>query len=283
MEGIYLVKNNYKNLYLRCFISIILSLISIFIDSTTKKFINIRYYLEKTITPFYILCNKMHVFFDNFISYLIFYKNIQLENQQLKIQLILQKSNFLKMNFIENENYILKNLMNLPVRTNEHKNIAQVLLSNTYKNYTHKIIIDKGNSNSNVYLGQPVISEKGVIGQIIMINKYTSIVLLTCHHLHALPVQILRNNLHCIAIGNGCKKNLTLEFFSEDNIDIKIGDIIVTSGVDGNFFKGYPVGIISNINFDNVNKPILVEVKKPISNFFNLRYVVLLSKEKNDF
>ncbi len=54
--------------------------------------------------------------------------------------------------------------------------------------YSDQVVIDKGSVNG-VYEGQPVISDKGVVGQVVAVAKMTSRVLLICDATHALPIR----------------------------------------------------------------------------------------------
>lgn len=73
--------------------------------------------------------------------------------------------------------------------------------------YSDQVVIDKGSVNG-VYEGQPVISDKGVVGQVVAVAKMTSRVLLICDATHALPIRVLRNDIRVIAAGNGCTDDL---------------------------------------------------------------------------
>ena len=87
--------------------------------------------------------------------------------------------------------------------------------------YRDQVVIDKG-SRDGVYDGQPVISDKGVVGQVIAVSQLTSRVLLICDTTHALPIQVLRNDIRVIASGTGCTDDLQLEPLP-NNIDIRVG------------------------------------------------------------
>lgn len=54
--------------------------------------------------------------------------------------------------------------------------------------YSDQVVIDKDSVNG-VYEGQPVISDKGVVGQVVAVAKLTSRVLLICDATHALPIR----------------------------------------------------------------------------------------------
>lgn len=68
------------------------------------------------------------------------------------------------------------------------------------------------------------------------VAKLTSRVLLICDATHALPIQVLRNDIRVIAAGNGCTDDLQLEHLPA-NTDIRVGDVLVTSGLGGRFLK----------------------------------------------
>lgn len=47
---------------------------------------------------------------------------------------------------------------------------------------------------------------------------------------------VLRNDIRVIAAGNGCTDDLQLEHLPA-NTDIRVGDVLVTSGLGGRFLK----------------------------------------------
>lgn len=125
-----------------------------------------------------------------------------------------------------------------------------------------------------MYDGQPVISDKGVVGQVIAVSQLTSRVLLICDTTHALPIQVLRNDIRVIASGTGCTDDLQLEPLP-NNIDIRVGDVLVTSGLGGRFPEGYPVGIVSSVKVDNQRAYTIISAK-PTADLQRLRYLLLL-------
>ena len=149
---------------------------------------------------------------------------------------------------------------------------AQVLLTDTDP-YVYQIVLNKG-KNDGVYIGQPVVDEKGIVGQIYETAQTTSRAILVCDNQHAIPVQVLRNDIGMVAVGNGCSNDLTLDFLP-NNVDIKVGDVLVTSGLDGRFPEGYPVAVVSSVKLDiNDSSPIISAT--PTANLKRLRYLLLL-------
>ena len=70
---------------------------------------------------------------------------------------------------------------------------------------------------------------------------------------HAVPVQIERNGLRTIAVGAGDTTSLALPYLPA-NADVKMGDLLVTSGLGGVFPAGYPVARVTEVHHDAVNR-----------------------------
>jgi rod shape-determining protein MreC len=62
----------------------------------------------------------------------------------------------------------------------------------------------------------------------------------------AIPVQLLRNGLRSVAYGRGKAGNLELRF-TAPNADIQVGDIVVTSGLDGVYPAGLAVARVTQV------------------------------------
>ena len=102
---------------------------------------------------------------------------------------------------------------------------------------TRKIVVDRG-GQQDVKLGLPVIDGAGVVGQVTRVFPFTSEVTLLTDKEQAIPVQVLRNGLRSVAYGRGQSGLLDLRFVTP-NADIVVGDVLITSGLDG----VYPAGL----------------------------------------
>jgi rod shape-determining protein MreC len=110
---------------------------------------------------------------------------------------------------------------------------------------TRKIVLDRG-SNDNVQLGLPVIDNAGVVGQVTRVFPLTSEVTLLTDKEQAIPVQVLRNGLRSVAHGGGQSGVLELRFVTP-NADIVVGDVLITSGLDGVYPAGLAVAQVSKV------------------------------------
>ncbi len=116
------------------------------------------------------------------------------------------------------------------------KSVMAEILYDARDNFNRRVILSRG-LNHGIALGQPVIDDKGVVGQVTRVFPLTSEVTLLTDKDQAIPVQVQRNGLRSVIYGKGQVGSLELRVPS--NADIKVGDILVTSGIDGI----YPAGL----------------------------------------
>jgi len=137
----------------------------------------------------------------------------------------------------------------------------------------HKVIINKG-SDDGIYMGQPVLDEFGLMGQVVSVSAYTSQVLLITDNNHALPVQVNRNGLRTVAEGLGDLYQLRLRHVSS-TMDIQEGDLLVSSGLGQRFPVGYPVARIESIVHDP-GKSFATVVARPAAHLNRSRHVLFV-------
>lgn len=260
------------SLQLRLFLAVIAAIGLIVADSRLGTFVKIRNYMDTAVSPFYFLANGPRKVLDSVSETLATRQQLELENRALRQELLLKNSDILLLGQFKQENARLRELLGSPLRQDEHKMVTQVISTGSDP-YSDQVFIDKGSDNG-VYEGQPVISDKGVVGQVVAVAKVTSRVLLICDASHALPIQVLRNDIRVIAAGSGCADDLQLEHLP-NNTDIRVGDVLVTSGLGGRFPEGYPVAVVSSVKVDNQRAYTVIQAR-PTAGLQRLRYLLLL-------
>lgn len=262
---------------LRLFLSLILSVALIICDVNYRPFTVIRYYLDSAISPLYYVSNFPLSAFNELNDLSAKHQALLDENVLLKEQLQMQQSDLVRLDSLKKENDELRTLLGSPLRNDEYKKVAQVLLVDANP-YSYQITLDKG-TREGVFVGQPVVDEKGVVGQIFKTAYNTSRAILICDSQHAIPVQVLRNGITMVAVGNGCNNDLLLDFLP-NNVDIQVGDVLVTSGLGGRFPKGYPVATVSSVKVDMHDSTPVISAT-PTADLKRLRYLLLLWNEHN--
>jgi rod shape-determining protein MreC len=174
-------------------------------------------------------------------------QNAKLREENLSLRFMLQKFEDLK-----TENDRLRSLLDSATKITEDKVLVAEVLAMDLDPFTRKIKINKG-SQHGVFEGQPVLDAQGVMGQVTRVSALSSVVMLVTDPNHALPVQVIRNGQRTIAVGMGAINRLALSYIPNNSAnkgDIIIGDVLVTSGIGGQFPSGYPVGKVVEVNLD---------------------------------
>lgn len=237
------------SLQLRLFLAILLSVGLMLADSRLDAFANIRYLLNTAISPLQYAANLPRDLLDGMSGQLSSHQRLLAENKALKRDLLVKQSDVLLLDQLKQENQRLRELLGSPFVRDEKKLIAEVMAVDSDP-YSHQVMIDKGRVDG-VYEGQPVINEKGgIVGQVSYVGAHNSRVLLLIDPTHAIPIQVVRNDIRVIASGSGQIDQIQLEHVPSST-DIEVGDLLVTSGLGGRYPEGYPVGYVTEFSFDN--------------------------------
>lgn len=260
------------SLGIRLIIAVILSMILMMSDGRSSAMIQVRNVLETAVGGLYYFANTPRSILDGVSGNFIDNSKLQLENGLLKEQLREKNAELLLLDQLKVENQRLRLLLSSPLRQDEYKKIAEVLAAEM-DSYRQQIVINQGRLDG-AFVGQPVIDEKGVVGQVISVGETSSRVLLLTDITHAIPVQVLRNDVRGIVSGTGSNNELILDNLPR-SVDVIKGDVLVTSGLGGRFPEGYPVAIVETVENDTKSQFARIVVR-PLASFDRLRYLLLL-------
>ncbi|WGE59656.1 rod shape-determining protein MreC [Actinobacillus equuli] len=256
----------------RLFLAIIISIALIAFDGRSSALIQFRNMLETAIGGLYYFSNTPRSVLDGVSNNFIDNSKLQLENRALKEQLREKNADLLLLDQLKVENQRLRLLLSSPLRQDEYKKITEVLTAEMDA-YRQQVIINRGKSDG-AFVGQPIIDERGVVGQVISVGENSSRVLLITDVTHAVPVQVLRNDVRGIANGTGHNDELFIDNLPR-SVDVIKGDVLVTSGLGGRFPEGYPVAIVEAVKNDTQSQFARI-VARPLASFDRLRYLLLL-------
>jgi len=169
------------------------------------------------------------------------------ENAALKAKQLRAAPELLRLEALNEENNQLRRLLDAQERLPRKSVFAEIIYA-ARDPFSRKVVIDKGSQNG-ILPGQPVIDDVGVIGQVTRVYLLMSEVTLLSDKNQAIPLQVLRNGLRAVAYGGAEGGMLDLRFMAA-NADIKNGDVLVTSGIDGTYPPGLPVATVARIERD---------------------------------
>lgn len=142
------------------------------------------------------------------------------------------------------ENTRLRALVDLKPALMVRSQAAEVLYEASDP-FSRKVFIDRGASNG-VVPGAPVIDEAGVLGQVTRVYPMSSEVTLLIDKEAAIPVLNTRTHQRSAAFGSdGTAMELR---FMAGNADVRVGDLLQTSGVDGIYPPGLDVARVVKVD-----------------------------------
>ena len=184
--------------------------------------------------------------FDGVANYFSSLAKVQGENAGLRRQQLDTANQLLRQEHLELENQRLRALLDMKLRQAVPSQVAEILYS-ARDPFARRLVVDKG-TLAGIAAGQIVVDELGVIGQVTRAFPMLSEVTLITDKSQAVPVQVIRNGLRSVIFGAGAG-GLELHFLAA-NADVQVGDVLVTSGLDGVYLPGLPVAKVVQVDRD---------------------------------
>jgi rod shape-determining protein MreC len=131
----------------------------------------------------------------------------------------------------------MKNSIKAPV-------VTVSVIGEDLNSWFRTVVIDQGSSGG-IAEGMAVVAADGVVGQIVKVAPTTSRVLLLTDHTSGIAATIQRSRARGVVKGKG-EGLCSLEFTTREE-DVKVGDIVITSGIGGVFLKGIPIGEVTMV------------------------------------
>lgn len=194
------------------------------------------------------------------------------ENRRLRNALLMSNARVARLQAATADNARLRGLLGAVERGSLDVQLASILdidLDPTRQ----RLVLDAGSSDG-ARVGQVLIDAGGVVGQIIETTPMHATALLLTDPDHALPVAVLRSGVRLVAYGTGRSDRLTLASIPLSS-DVKVGDVVVTSGLGERFPAGFPVGTIAALRPDD-SRAFLIGDVKPAAQLDRGRDVLLL-------
>jgi rod shape-determining protein MreC len=174
----------------------------------------------------------------------LFLVHLQKENVMLreKIAELQKESHQLKEMTLANER--LQKLLHFREKVSPSVVAAEVIGQDP-SSWFKSVTINKGEKDG-VRKGMAVISPEGVVGQILKVAPHYSTVLLVTDYNSAIDSIVQRTRAKAIVEGKG-ENRCQLKYLLRTE-EVAVGDIVVTSGLSGNFPKGWIVGEIRKVD-----------------------------------
>lgn len=183
--------------------------------------------------------------------------NIKKENADLKKENEILKAELQNKEELLHENARLSSLLDFQAKTKMELNPARVMSRDLLTDHA-TIRISKG-THHGLRAGQAVISREGVVGYVFRPGSFTSLVLLITDRYSVVDGVVARSRAKGIVEGKG--PDLCALRYVEKSEDIQKGDLIVTSGLDNIFPKGFPIAIVDEVESKQFAASLRVDLK----------------------
>jgi len=256
----------------------LLSIVLLIVDARFQTLDVVRQTVAVALYPFQravllpgALWNETTVFFESKSEF-------QREADDLARQRIEMSQVTTRATQLAEENAQLRRMLGASARVRVPSVLVEVLYE-VRDAFSRRLIVDKG-SNHGLAAGMPLIDDGGVVGQVVRVSPLTSEVALLTDRDQMVPVQVLRNGVRSVAFGDEAPGRLGLRFMASD-IDVQVGDDLVTSGLDGIYPAGLPVAKVDTVERDGSSGFARI-LAKPVARLDRYRHFLVLQTVQSE-
>lgn len=170
--------------------------------------------------------------------------NVRAENQRLQADNATLQMENRRLSEAEREAERLRALMDL-TKPGSGKTVVARVIGRDPSRSEQTLTIGKGESQG-IRMNAPVISPDGVVGRVIAVGRLSALVQLLSDPQSAVGVLVKRTRVQAVFKGTGARE-IELDYIDNDN-EVEVGDELITSGLDGLYPKGLPVGTVSVVD-----------------------------------
>jgi rod shape-determining protein MreC len=225
----------------------VLSLLLLFVDARYQYLESTRQVISIIIYPFQRLTALPGEMWDGANAFISLQSHLVADNAQLHLQHDADSAQLKQMETVLSENAQLRALLEIKQRAEYSVQAAQIVYLER-DIFKRKLFIDAGEQNG-VQAGRAVVDNSGVVGQVTRSYPYLSEVTLVTDKDNVVPVQVVRTGLRAAVFGSGNLSELELRYQPVD-VDIQVGDELVTSGMDGTYPPALPVAKVIRVERD---------------------------------
>lgn len=198
-------------------------------------------------------------------------RRVKQENDDLKRQLADAQVALQQQRALADRARGLEQLLEMRDHTDLHLTAAEIIGASSTPDF-RTLTIDRG-SRDGLRPDMAIIAPDGVVGRIVVPSARAAKVQLLVDRNAAAGALIERSRAQGVVVGTG-EDRLRMDYVAESS-DIVAGDVVVTSGIDGIYPKGFVIGSVETVEKNGPSyRRILV---KPAVNFSALEQVLIVT------
>ena len=202
--------------------------------------------LSQSVRPLQMSLHALGAAMRNLQLNYVAFKDLWNENQALKEQIAVLEAERNRLFEAKLANDRLTELLEIKTRI-LRESVAATVISNSPSSWFRTVTVGKG-GRAGIHQGMAVITPRGVVGRVVSVEDDTAKVMLLTDHKSGLDIVTQRTRVRGIVSGSVDGEPIVK--YMGRNEDVRPGDRLITSGLDGTFPKGLLVGTIVNVADD---------------------------------
>lgn len=199
------------------------------------------------------------------------------ENIRLRTELLQVRAKLQNYDHLLAQNARLQGVLST-TRSGEHDLLLARVVGTDSNPLKQVVLLNKG-KNDGVEIGQTVIDEHGIVGQIINVYADTSRLGLITDEEQSVSVVVARTGQRAMVSGGGMPDSLSLDYIFK-TADVKVGDELISSGLGERIPAGYKVGTVSDIDTTRTDNFADIKVA-PSADVLHSNYVLVLQPKSD--
>ena len=249
-------------LNLRVVLAFVASLGLLFLDARQGLMAPVRGAVSQVTAPLQWVLAQPFVGLGDAFAFMTQHRELLRSQEALTRQLATLQAEQLTMATLMAENAQLRALTQLPLPPGRRALVAEVVAI-PGDAFSRRLLLNIG-ADAGVQAGSPVIDSHGLVGQVTHVDAARCEVTTILSRQLFVPLQSARNGLRLL--GNGAGSDAAVEIPQMDaNGGLEVGDLLVTSGLDGVYPPGLPVARVRAIQPPRVNSPFASAMAQPVS------------------
>jgi rod shape-determining protein MreC len=234
--------------------------------------------LQRTVTesilPIFKSVGRISSYVEEILDEYVLLRQLRSENESLKEQLASLEQKVIDYQEAHVENLRLRRLLDFKSTLQAETIPAQVVLHDL-TGWFQTLMVDKG-FRDQIASDMAVVNDEGVVGRILDVSDRYARVLLVTDPVSSIDAIIQRNRVRGVLSGKDV--NTCVLKYVRGNLDVQIGDLVVTSGKDGIFPKGLRVGTVQGVYKDPLDLFQRIEVK-PLVRLSILEELLIIKRD----
>ena len=229
------------------------------------------------VAPLSLTANYVGAHFKD--SYSVYFDNVQAASELTRARQEIEnlKSQRLEFQQLKREVLELRTQLEFSETRKDLDLIPATILARGPSEFSKRLTIRYSKENEGqVQVGAPVVSAEALIGQILRVDEQEAEVMLLSDPRSAVDIRLSKSGTRGVAVGLGQAKNfgLQLKYVNQEQT-IQDDEILLTSGKDGKFPRGLPVGRIKKLDEVEVTQ-VHTHTIVPPSNLDDIHYIFIV-------